>query len=479
MKTDRMVVYSVVVAHDTAFGIGKNGRMPWPRLSKDMHHFTRVTQGKESEQRNAVVMGRKTWDSLPQRPLPSRLNIVLSTTLPAAEEAIIVRSLDALDSMLKTAHLDNVFFIGGESIFKHAIHHYPIQNYYITEVFERYECNAFFPVTNSRDSKTLSASIHTSNGVTYRISHRVPLSEVDCNVEELKYLKLLERVLQHGEYISDRTGVGILSIFGNTKLHFDLRETFPLLTTKRVFWKTMARELLFFLSGKTNNKILQSQGVHIWDGNSSREFLDKIGHAEWEEGELGKFYGFQWRHWGADYPLDERSSSESQNVVHEGKEGHDQIAELIHGIKHNPSSRRHILTAWNPTDVHDVCLPPCHVLYQFHVHIFTKELSCTMYQRSADLFLGVPFNIASTALLTHLIAKTCDLTPRHMTVYYGNAHIYMNHIAAVKEQLSRAPLSMPKINITTKHDDLEGYTTDEIEVIEYKYHPAIKAEMAV
>lgn len=161
-----------------------------------------------------------------------------------------------------------------------------------------------------------------------------------------------------------------------------------------------------------------------------------------------------------------------------GENGYDQIAELIQSIRTNPSSRRHIITAWNPLDVNDVCLPPCHVLYQFHVD--GKELSCTMYQRSADLFLGVPFNIASTALLTHLIAKTCDLTPGEMTVYYGNVHIYMSHITQVQEQLSRTPpFNTPRLNIHVKREKLEDYTFDDIKLIGYVSHPAIRAKMAV
>lgn len=455
--------YCVIVAYDTSRGINKDGSLSWGMLSHDLAKFAILTSSKK----NAVIMGRKTWNSLPHHPLPNRLNIILSNSIISANGAIVVRSMDEIDDALATHGIQRAFFIGGESVYEQALKHVSIDEYYITEVFKRYECDTFFPFVNLSGFQFIWSNIHVENEVPYRITKYVRNNIGNAHTDEYQYLELMRHVLERGEYIDDRTGVGILAKFGDTKLHFDLRKTFPLLTTKRVFWKTMARELLFFLSGETNNKTLQSQGVHIWDGNSSREYLDQIGHPEWEEGELGKFYGFQWRHWGAPYP------------PQEGNNGCDQIAELIHGIKHNPSSRRHILTAWSPTDVKDVCLPPCHVLYQFHVHQNAKELSCTMYQRSADLFLGVPFNIASTALLTHLIAKTCDLTPRDMTVYYGNAHIYLSHVAQVKEQLSRNPFSPPTLSISMKRDRLEDYTIDDIIVHNYTHHPPIEAKMVV
>lgn len=222
----------------------------------------------------------------------------------------------------------------------------------------------------------------------------------------------------------DRTNVGTLSIFG-AQMRFDLRDNiFPLLTTKRVFWRGVVEELLWFVKGSTNAKELQAKNVHIWDANSSREFLDQCGFTDRKEGDLGPVYGFQWRHFGADYKTCDES--------YEGQ-GIDQLNEVIKRIRTNPSDRRIIMSAWNVVDLPKMVLPPCHCFVQFYVA--DNELSCQLYQRSADMGLGVPFNIASYALLTYMIAHVTGLKPGDFIHTLGDAHVYKNHIEPLKEQV--------------------------------------------
>jgi thymidylate synthase len=261
------------------------------------------------------------------------------------------------------------------------------------------------------------------------------------------YEDLLRDVLEHGTHKSDRTGTGTLSVFGR-QLRFDLSKSFPLITTKRVHFKSVAVELLWFLRGDTNVKWMQDQGVTIWD-----EWADA-------DGELGPVYGVQWRSW----------------PTPEG--GHiDQIAELIENLKSNPDSRRHIVSAWNVSELKDMALPPCHAFFQFYVA--DGKLSCQLYQRSADTFLGVPFNIASYALLTRMIAQQTGLEPGEFVWTGGDVHIYDNHMDQVLKQLAREPYDYPQLNITRKPDSIFDYTLEDFEVVGYQHHPTIKAPIAV
>jgi len=251
-------------------------------------------------------------------------------------------------------------------------------------------------------------------------------------------------------------------------MRFNLRETFPLLTTKKVFWRGIVEELLWFLKGSTNSKILSDKGIKIWDANGSRKYLDSIGLANREEGDLGPVYGFQWRHWGAQY-----------NSMHEDYSGAgiDQLAQCIHTIKTNPNDRRIIMSAWNPSDLSQMALPPCHMFCQFYVA--NGELSCQMYQRSCDMGLGVPFNIASYALLTCLVAQVCDLKPGDFIHTLGDTHIYRNHIEELKEQIKRKPKTFPTLSLNKSIKQIEQFTIDDIQIMSYQYHPAIKMDMAV
>ena len=263
----------------------------------------------------------------------------------------------------------------------------------------------------------------------------------------LIYHNLLQEILSKGVKKEDRTGTGTLSIFGY-QMRFDLSDGFPLLTTKRVFIKPIIYELLWFLSGSTNIQYLHSKNVHIWD-----EWAD-------EYGDLGPIYGYQWRNW-----IDKKG-----NTI-------DQIDKVIHSIQTNPHSRRHIVSAWNVGDIESMKLPPCHILFQFYVS--NNKLSCSLYQRSADVFIGLPFNIASYSLLTQMIAHVCNLELGDFIISLGDAHIYLNHLPQVKEQLSRTFKFLPTMKINKNRDTIHSFQYEDFTLENYYSHPFIKADISV
>ncbi len=262
-----------------------------------------------------------------------------------------------------------------------------------------------------------------------------------------QYLDLLKDIQDNGARKTDRTGTGTLSVFGR-QLRFDLSEGFPLVTTKRIHVRSIIYELLWFLKGDTNIKYLKDNGVSIWD-----EWAD-------ENGDLGPVYGSQWRNW---------PSPDGRNI--------DQITNVLHQIKSKPDSRRHIVIAWNPAAVDKMALPPCHMMFQFYVA--DGKLSCQLYQRSCDTFLGLPFNIASYALLTHMVAQQCDLIPGDFVWTGGDVHLYSNHLDQTRLQLTREPFPLPQLVIKRKPDSLFDYNFEDFEIANYQYHPSIKAPIAV
>ncbi|XP_054715058.1 thymidylate synthase-like [Uloborus diversus] len=290
----------------------------------------------------------------------------------------------------------------------------------------------------------------------------------DCRHDEYQYLDQISLILNHGRVKDDRTGTGTKSYFG-TQARYNLRnDTFPMLTTKKVFWRGVCEELLWFISGSTNANVLKEKGIHIWDGNSSKEFMQSQNLSYPEEGDLGPIYGFQWRHFGADY-IDMSKDYTGQGV--------DQLSNVINLIKEKPHDRRMIISAWNPVDIPKMALPPCHCLAQFYV--CDGELSCQLYQRSADMGLGVPFNIASYALLTYMIAHVTGLKPGDLVHTLGDAHIYSNHIEVLKEQITRTPKPFPKLRIKRDVKNIDDFIFSDFELIGYEHHPPIKMKMAV
>ncbi|ENO91441.1 thymidylate synthase [Thauera sp. 28] len=262
-----------------------------------------------------------------------------------------------------------------------------------------------------------------------------------------QYLDLMRHVLEHGDAKTDRTGTGTLSVFG-WQMRFDLRAGFPLVTTKKLHTRSIIHELLWFLQGDTNIRYLKENGVSIWD--------------EWAapDGELGPVYGKQWRRW---------ETADGRSI--------DQIARLVEGIRRNPDSRRHIVSAWNPGEVDNMALPPCHALFQFYVA--NGKLSCQLYQRSADIFLGVPFNIASYALLTHMVAQACELEVADFVWTGGDCHLYMNHLEQAREQLSRTPRALPRLVLNPQVKDILAFRFEDFALDGYDPHPHIKAPVAI
>ena len=300
------------------------------------------------------------------------------------------------------------------------------------------------------------------------------LSTTSPNHEEEQYLSLLRLILSTGSPRADRTGTGTLSLFAPPSIRFNLRNhTFPLLTTKRVYHKSILHELLWFISGSTSSLTL-SPHTKIWDSNGSRENLDALGFAHRETGDLGPVYGFQWRHFGAKY-TDCHADYTGQGV--------DQLATVINQIRNDPLNRRIVLSAWNPADLKEMVLPPCHMFCQFYVDTEKGELSCCLYQRSADMGLGVPFNIASYALLTHLIAHVCGLKAGEFVHCIGDAHVYRDHVEGVEEQLTRSPGVFPTVRILTPGggglEELERIRAEDVVVEGYKPQAAIKLNMSV
>jgi dihydrofolate reductase/thymidylate synthase len=481
---------SVIVATTPKGGIGKDGGLVW-RLPEDMAYFKKVTTaGDKASGKNAVVMGRKTWESIPEkfRPLPDRVNVVLTTKAsepgfvsPYPEDVLVAPSVAAATEMLSARDgVAEIFVIGGAAAYKEAVEMPTCEKIFITRVSKDLECDAFFPAfdeTKFRVASVSKTSSHKELSYDFVVYERVPEAETTALPkeistgeflhEEYQYLNAIREIIEQGVHSGDRTGTGTRSMFGKMS-RWDLRKTFPLLTTKRVFWRGVVEELLWFVKGDTNANHLAEKGIKIWDGNGSREFLDKRGLSHREEGDLGPVYGFQWRHFGAEYK-DMHADYAGQGV--------DQLAECIDKIKSDPTDRRILLSAWNPADLHLMALPPCHMFCQFYVA--NGELSCLMYQRSCDMGLGVPFNIASYSLLTLMMAQVCGLKPGEFIHTMGNAHVYQNHVEPLQTQLERTPRPFPVLKMNPDVKDIDGFQMSDFELIGYSPHGKIAMDMAV
>lgn len=496
--------FQIVVACTREFGIGLDGGLPW-RLPGDMAFFKALTCGtSEPSKRNALVMGRRTWESIPPkfRPLPGRLNVVLSRSAqlcPLSSKEVLVCSslhsaLHLLASPPYSASVETVFVIGGGQVYKEAVELPGCDAIHMTEIEYSCECDTFFPMFDKQVFRLWNSSLPVvESNIRYSFTTYVQegaqghengrkdsvLAEQPGNAvmrlpksirerhEEYQYLNLIQDIIQNGAEKGDRTGTGTLSKFG-CQMRFNLRGSFPLLTTKRVFWRGVLEELLWFISGSTNAKVLQDKGIHIWDGNASRDYLDSLGLTGREEGDLGPVYGFQWRHFGAKYT--------DMHADYSGQ-GFDQLADVIEKLRCKPEDRRIILSAWNPADLELMALPPCHMFAQFYV--VNGELSCQMYQRSCDMGLGVPFNIASYALLTCILAHICDLKPGDFIHVLGDAHVYKNHVEPLEQQLKNIPKPFPALKINTSKKDIDSLKASDFELIGYDPHKKIAMKMAV
>lgn len=488
-----MAEWNMIVCHDAKGGIGKNGKMPWS-IPADLKLFKKITTEKRD---SIVVMGRKTWESIPikHRPLPDRINIIFSKNdAPRTadddpdnvdKKTFFVTSVQQFDKLVEEKFKSSpVFVIGGRTVYD--LFKTRVSRIYVTEIDNDFNCDTFFDKKVYDDEAYKKVSTEVISDKDFAVKHLVyekAMNEckqnkdnmAECkqkmNIEEKEYLDLIQTVLEKGEERKDRTNVGTKSLFCPKQLRFDVTDgKVPLLTTKRVPWKTVIVELLWFLAGKTDAKLLQEQKVRIWDGNSTREFLDKRGLHDYPEGVLGPVYGHQWRHFGAKYDPN----------LQDQQGGFDQIEYVIDLLKRDPFSRRIIVSAWNPPDLEKSALPPCHNYFQFYVSN-DNFLSIHFHMRSVDTFLGLPFNIFSYTVLLYIIAKKVDMKPKEVVATFGDTHLYLNHVEQAKTQLEREPYAFPTIKVDDVVRDLDfsQLKVEHFTVTDYKCHPTIKAPMAV
>lgn len=471
---------------------GKNNQgLPWSYLKNDMDNFKKITTGNGN---NAIVMGSKTFLSIIKDRniyyLPNRINIVISKTLsPDSYPAItIVSSTEEAVKKASSFNVDEIFFIGGKQLIYEVLTKYnpsEIHLSMITNTDRQYNVDETSKIDFADElSEIISEFYHSSSSAItlekdYIINYDKYVLKENIQTEETKYINLIKHVLETGKERRDRTEVGTISSFGNY-FELDVSKYFPLLTTKRVFWKGVVEELLFFLSGESDTTLLEKKGVNIWKGNTSRQFLDKRGLHSYKEGELGPGYGHQWRNFGGTYvPVLKRScKNEDSSVLSEQNAGIDQIQQAIEMIKNDPYSRRIIVNAWNPQMLEQMSLVPCHYCFQFYVEPETRQLSMLVNMRSCDIFLGLPFNIASYSLLLYIVSKNTDLKPSRISFSLGDTHIYKNHVEQCREQISRSPRPLPKLTVREKKN-ISDYTIDDFILERYNPHPNIKAEMAV
>ncbi|KAK0583556.1 hypothetical protein LWI29_038151 [Acer saccharum] len=504
--------YQVVVAATRDLGISKGGDLPWT-LPTDLKFYDDITSTtSDPGKKNAVIMGRKSWESIPfeHRPQPGRLNVVLTRSgsfdIATAENVVICGSMGSALELLAASpyclSIEKVFVVGGGEILREALNAPECDAIHITEIDKSIDCDTFIPAVDlSVFHPWYSSFPIVENNIRYCFTTYVRVrsnavespsqnndivfdSKTDSVKFEVKkfsflpkmilerheeyfYLRLVQDIITDGTLKDDRTGTGTLSKFG-CQMRFNLRKAFPLLTTKKVFWRAVVEELLWFISGSTNAKVLQEKDIHIWDGNASRDYLDSVGLTDREEGDLGPVYGFQWRHFGARYT--------DMHADYSGQ-GFDQLLDVIYKIKNNPDDRRIVLSAWNPSDLKLMALPPCHMFAQFYVA--NGELSCQMYQRSADMGLGVPFNIASYSLLTYMIAHVCDLVPGDFIHVIGDAHVYRTHVRPLQEQLKKLPKPFPILKINSEKKNIDSFVAADFELIDYDPHQKIEMKMAV
>lgn len=463
------MIITIIVCVDEKFGFAKNGEIPW-KIDEDINLFQDVTTRKCESSKNAVIMGKKTWKSLGTTTgLKNRINIVVSKTLESflTNDCYNVEEVGEALTLCRELSIEQVFIIGGYEIYKHALKYYTIDYIYITKINYDYNCDLFFPhelipstyvneynkLFNVYDKK-LEAFVNI------KIMKKSLRYKTCVNSGEIQYQELLEKVLLEGEFRKTRNA-NTYSLFGQT-LRYDLRD-FPLLTTKNVSFYNIFHELMFFLRGETNTKLLSEKGIKIWEKNTTREFLESV-NLKIPEGDMGKMYGYQWR------------TFNSTNF--------DQLHYCIDLLKTDPYSRRILMTSYNPLQAKEGCLFPCHgITIQFYVS--KGQLSCSMTQRSGDLFLGIPYNIVSYALLTYMMCEIINndessklkLVPGELLLVINDVHIYETHYTQAIRQIMREPFEFPKLTFTRKINLITDFRFEDIALKNYVSYPNIKAEV--
>ncbi len=450
--------------------IGNKNGLPW-KIPEDMKYFKELTTN------NIVIMGYNTYLSLNKIPLKNRINVIITskTISESTDENVIFISIDKMLTLIPKLDITypnkKIYIIGGEKLYKYFLNnlipYFNKVNLYITHIDKIYIGDAYFPEFQQFKLEEYSPKYFSENEkCNYQFLKYILTDKLEINNEN-EYINLMKNILINGKQRDDRTGTGTKSVFGR-QIRFDISNNIPVLTTKLTAWKSCIKELIWFLKGDTNSNHLTEQGVMIWEGNTTREFLDKRGLTKYPVGDIGAGYGFQWRHFGAEY--------KDFNEDYTNK-GFDQINYIINEIKNNPYSRRIYMSSWNPLALDLMALPPCHISAQFYVD--EGELSSHMYQRSVDSFLGLPFNILSYSALTYIIANICDLKPKDLIISTGDTHIYNDHIEQINTQISRKPIVMPKLLIKKKFNTINEISIDDFDLIGYFHHPSLKGKMSV
>jgi thymidylate synthase/dihydrofolate reductase len=449
------MTFNLIVITDQNGGISKQNQIPW-YFSDDLLYFKNKTMY------GVVIMGRKTYNAM-GKPLKNRVNIIISSTMKNTSDYYVCKSFHEAYTFARIFERD-IWVIGGSRIYEEAMQHYALDKIYRNVIYGDFECDNCINLHKENivySNVFRSVCLNKLDGTEYTIEFTIG-KEIRKTIEQ-QYLALLQKTLDQGNKRKTRSG-NTLSIFSNV-LDINLQDGFPLLTTKKMFWKGIVEELLFFIRGDTNTKTLSEKGVKIWEGNTTKEFLSSL-QLPYEEGDMGPMYGYQWRHFNKPYKTDE--------------EGIDQLSNVIEEIKRDPNSRRLLITNFNPCQVNEGVLYPCHsIILQFYIE--EDKLSCNMYQRSVDEFLGLPFNIASTSLLVHIIAKLTNLTAYKVHLHLGDCHIYEDHTSQVLSQLNRIPYKLCTLDIPN-FDTLEQVEQSKFEDYKlegYACHPPIIAKMNV
>jgi thymidylate synthase len=467
-------MFHIIFAQDEDGTIGNSetNSLPWPRevAREDMQYFRKTTIGNG---KNAVIMGHNTFRSLPRGALPGRANLVISRNSDADEFKHVEKVGESLYDMMDYCmrrKFEEVYIIGGCRIYQQCMDVRTIRN-------RIYKVHQSTIAGRYNGDRKWNFELSSLNGfILESQQHLDDQCRVDVfrhdNYEEDQFLLLINDVLQRGVQIPDRTGVGTRSCFGRT-LRFDLSHgTIPLLTTKRVFFRGSVEEMLFFISGSTDVEKLRAKGIHIWDGNTSREFLDRRGLATYPEWDMGPTYSFLFKHAGYE------GQYVDKNHNYDGK-GIDQFRQLVDGIRQDPYSRRHMINLWSPAHLDKMSLPPCLFNYIFYVCPSRKiHLMCTM--RSADLFLGVPFNLSGASLILRMVCHLTGYDPGELLLVMSNAHLYENHVEQAAEQIRRTPYRFPVLNIRARQQQtMDDFLPEDFELLGYKCHPRIPAPMAI